>query len=113
MKTANRLIKPIANPDNLRLAFWKASKGKRHSREVLTYQQDLDKNLSALRAQILRGVVEVGNYHYFKIYEPKERQITLQILFENAIKHNIISAQRPLTITVSIENKERLIVCYR
>jgi two-component system, LytTR family, sensor kinase len=36
--------------------------------------------------------------------------LSLQILFENAIKHNIISAQRPLTITVSIENNERLIV---
>ena len=36
--------------------------------------------------------------------------LSLQILFENAIKHNIISTQRPLTISVSIENKERLIV---
>jgi two-component system, LytTR family, sensor kinase len=36
--------------------------------------------------------------------------LSLQIVFENAIKHNIISAQRPLTITVSIENNERLIV---
>ncbi len=36
--------------------------------------------------------------------------LSLQILFENAIKHNIISTQRPLTITVSIENNERLVV---
>ena len=36
--------------------------------------------------------------------------LSLQILFENAIKHNIISAQRPLFISVFIENNERLIV---
>ncbi len=36
--------------------------------------------------------------------------LSLQILFENAIKHNVISAQRPLTISVSIENDAHLIV---
>ena len=35
--------------------------------------------------------------------------LSLQILFENAIKHNIISTQRPLMISVSVE-KEKLIV---
>ncbi len=36
--------------------------------------------------------------------------LSLQILFENAIKHNVISTQRPLTISVSIENNEHLII---
>lgn len=36
--------------------------------------------------------------------------LSLQILFENAIKHNVISAQRPLTISVCIENEAHLIV---
>lgn len=36
--------------------------------------------------------------------------LSLQILFENAIKHNVISAQRPLTISVFIENEAHLIV---
>ena len=36
--------------------------------------------------------------------------LSLQILFENAIKHNVISTQRPLTISVFIENNEHLIV---
>jgi two-component system, LytTR family, sensor kinase len=35
--------------------------------------------------------------------------LSLQILFENAIKHNIISTEKPLLIEISIEN-ERLIV---
>ncbi len=36
--------------------------------------------------------------------------LCLQMLFENAIKHNIISAQHPLSIEVFIENGDRLIV---
>ena len=36
--------------------------------------------------------------------------LSLQILFENAIKHNVISKKKPLTIDVSVENNKRLIV---
>lgn len=36
--------------------------------------------------------------------------LSLQILFENAIKHNIISSKRPLTIHVYVEGDNRLIV---
>ena len=55
MKTVNRLISRIADFDNLRLAFWKASKGKRHAAEILDYQDNLEANLTELRGQILRG----------------------------------------------------------
>ena len=36
--------------------------------------------------------------------------LSLQILFENAIKHNIISTQKPLTIEVFIEKGSKLLV---
>ena len=91
MKRANNLIEPIADPDNLRLAFWKASKGKRHTAEVLTYQANLEDNLLELRAQILRGSVEVGNYRYFKIFEPKERQICASAFREQVLHHALMN----------------------
>ena len=91
MKRINHLIASIADPDNLRLAFWKASKGKRHTQQVLTYQADLDANLELLRGQILRGIVEVGDYHYFKIYEPKERQICASAFREQVLHHALMN----------------------
>ncbi|MFK8006274.1 MAG: sensor histidine kinase [Saprospiraceae bacterium] len=42
-------------------------------------------------------------------YQSKIVPLSLQILFENVIKHNIISTQKPLMINVSIE-KDKLIV---
>jgi hypothetical protein len=36
--------------------------------------------------------------------------LSLQILIENAIKHNVISALKPLKIEISIENNQNLIV---
>lgn len=36
--------------------------------------------------------------------------LSLQMLFENAIKHNVISTQSPLVIEVFVENTDRLVV---
>jgi RNA-directed DNA polymerase len=90
-KRAANLLSDIADPDNLRLAFWKAQKGKLYSREVVAYRKDLETNLSILRAQILRGCVQVGDYNYFKIYEPKERQICASAFREQVLHHALLN----------------------
>ncbi|MCC5946345.1 MAG: RNA-directed DNA polymerase [Bernardetiaceae bacterium] len=102
MKRANNLLPLIADIDNLRLAFWKASKGKRYADNVLTYQACLDKNLLLLRTQILSGEVSVGNYHYFKIYEPKERQICAAIFSEQVLHHALMNICHPYFERVQI-----------
>jgi retron-type reverse transcriptase len=91
MKRANNLLPLIADIDNLRLAFWKASKGKRHSEEVLRYQANIDKNLLSLQQEILIGKVQVGKYRYFKIYEPKERQICASAFSEQVLHHALMN----------------------
>ncbi len=91
MKRVNHLIEKIAEPENLRLAFWKAGKGKRYATEVEKYRQNLDANLLRLREQILSGEVEVGNYRYFKIYEPKERQICASAFSEQVLHHALMN----------------------
>jgi len=48
--------------------------------------------------------IEEKYYHY------SIPPLSLQILVENAIKHNIISSQKPLTINVFIKNNEYLVV---
>lgn len=91
MKRANNLLPLILGMDNLRLAFWKASKGKRYSKPVLKYQADLDKNLLILQDQILRGQVDAGDYHYFKVNEPKEREICASAFREQVLHHAIMN----------------------
>jgi RNA-directed DNA polymerase len=91
MKPKGYLLESIAEPDNLRLAYWKAGKGKRYTQEVLAYSTHLDERLYELRHQILRGVVEVGNYHYFKIYDPKERDICAAAFSEQVLHHALMN----------------------
>ena len=75
MKRAGNLIERIADADNLRLAFWKASKAKRAKAEVLRFQSELDARLRVLHAELLAGSVRWGPYRTFKVYDPKERTI--------------------------------------
>lgn len=91
MKRANGLLAHIAEPGNLRLAAWKAGKGKRYARSVLAYQANLETNILQLRTQIMSGAVEVGDYRYFKVYEPKERQICASAFREQVLHHALMN----------------------
>jgi len=70
-------MEKIADPDNLRLEYWKSRKAKDVKPEIIANQNNLDANLLCLRNELLNDSVEVGNYHYFTIYDPKERVILL------------------------------------
>lgn len=91
MKRTGHLIEQITVPDNLRLAYWKSSRGKESKSEVKTYQKKLDKNLAVLRNQILTGNIDVGHYHYFTIYDPKERIICAASLPERVLHHALMN----------------------
>ena len=96
------MFSAIADPDNLRLAFWKARKGKNHSRQVLQYRSDLEKNLNALREEILGGTVEVGQYTFFKIFDPKERNICAAAFREQVLHHALMNVCHPYFERVQI-----------
>lgn len=85
----------VLDMDNLRLAFWKAGKGKRHARSVLAYQEKLEENLRALQQQIRQGRVEVGDYRYFFVYEPKKREICASAFREQVLHHALMNVCHP------------------
>ena len=91
MKRAGRLIQQITEPDNLRLAFWKAQRGKSYARAVQNYRQHLEQELLLLRAEMLSGEVKVGDYHFFTIYDPKEREICALAFREQVLHHALMN----------------------
>lgn len=91
MKRENNLISIIAEPDNLRLAFWKARKAKDGKIEVSQFRKDLDKNLLSIREELISGYVQVGQYHYFTIYDPKERKICAATFRERVLHHALMN----------------------
>lgn len=67
-------------------AYERASKGKQKRRDVIAYSIDLETNLMNLVNNIKKKRYQIGNYHVFTIYEPKER-IIQSLPFKDRIVH--------------------------
>lgn len=106
-------------PDDAELAVefvQKLSNVYRYILEIREMQTvSLRDELSALRAYIFLMQIRFGTNVNFHLDIPDERlsdrvvPLSLQMLVENAVKHNIISTHRPLFIEVFIQ-KDRVIV---
>lgn len=91
MKRVNRLMPKISEIDNLYLAYLKARRGKRLKKEVLEYARNIDENILHLKTALENGEVEVGQYRYFTIYDPKERVICAARFEERVLHHAIMN----------------------
>jgi RNA-directed DNA polymerase len=91
MKRANNLLSLIIDQDNLRLAFWKAKKGKSNSKEVDAYQFYMEENLQQLSLELKTGLIDVGQYYHFKIFDPKERNICAAAFKEQVLHHALMN----------------------
>ena len=91
MKRKGYIIDQIADSDNLRLAFWKAQIGKSAKKDIISFRSQLDVNLLQIRNQLLDGSFRFGNYHYFTIYDPKERVICAAEFSERVVHHAIMN----------------------
>ncbi len=96
MKKVNHLLDEIATYENLHFAFWKAQKGKQHREEVQCFQKNFNHNIHALQEQLLQGNVNVGNYHYFTIFDPKERTICAASFSERVLHHALMNVCHPV-----------------
>ena len=96
MKRIGNLYARITEPENLRLAFLKAVRGKRGKQEVLDYTAQLDENLRQLREQLLAHQVDVGHYHFFTVHDPKERVICAAAFPERVLHHAIMNVCEPV-----------------
>lgn len=79
-----------------------------HSNELVSLKEELD----FVRAYVFLLQIRFDKNIQFEIDVPKQWNtlfippMSLQILIENAIKHNVISEEHPLTIQVEIEDQK-------
>lgn len=61
--------------ESLYEAYLRASKNKSNKYEILKFTVDLETNIVGIMIDLMNGTYELGKYHIFIIYEPKERII--------------------------------------
>lgn len=91
MKRVGGLIEQIASLDNIAEAYRKASRGKRMKADVLIFAERFSEEAECIREGILSGRIAVGDYHYFRIFDPKERLICAASFRERVLHHAIMN----------------------
>ena len=96
MKRTGRLLERIVERDNLRLAFHRAVKGKRHRADAREFGARLEENLREMAAEVASGSFPVGRFSQFVIHDPKERLITAPCFAERVLHHAVMNVCEPL-----------------
>lgn len=96
MKRTGQLIESIADWSNLREALAKASRGKLARPDCQAFRRRWEAELAALRAQILSGHVRVGDYRFFRVHDPKEREICAAAFGERVLHHALMNVCEPI-----------------
>jgi retron-type reverse transcriptase len=102
MKRAGILYPRITEPDNLRLAFLKAGKGKQDRAEVIAFRSNLGENLDKIRRQLLEHSPDIGHYRFFEVHDPKKRRICAASFPERVLHHAVMNICEPVLERYSI-----------
>lgn len=95
MKRVGHLMEKVAEPDNLREAYLRATRGKRDRRDVIEFSRGLEGRLQVMRGQLLDETVPLGGYRQFMVHDPKERVITVAPFTQRVLHHAIMGVCEP------------------
>lgn len=96
MKRARNLWLKIINFENLYLASRKAQKGKRFRENILEFNDQIETNLLQLQHELQTKTYQPGEYHTFKIYDPKPRLISAAPYRDRIVHHALCNIIIPL-----------------
>ena len=105
MKRLGNLYDKIIDIDNLKLADEKARKGKLKSYGVIKHDKNRGENILKLQRMLIENKYTTSDYHIFKIYDPKEREIyQLPYYPDRIVHHAIMNILEPIWVKIFIEN---------
>lgn len=96
MKRIGFLFEQICSYQNLLLATYNASKGKRQRDEVIKFEADLENNLRQLQEELRSRTYTTSDYTVFVKYEPKRREIYKLPYRDRVVQWAIMQVLEPL-----------------
>lgn len=96
MKRAGNLLNQIVERDNLRLAYYRALKGKRDRDDARAFGADMERNLRYMALGVWSGEYPVGRCSQFIIHDPKKRTITAPCFADRVLHHAIMNVCEPV-----------------
>jgi len=96
MKRINNLYSSVTSFENLMKAAKKALKGTKSKTESLEFYYNLESNLINLQNELESGTYDPGSYKYFKVFEPKVREIAVAPFRDRVVHHAIVNILEPI-----------------
>ncbi len=96
MRRVGNLIEQVYDFANLLSAFQNAFRGKRGVRSCCLYNFNLEREILTLQDELKSGLYKPGKYRYFKIFEPKERVISVAPFRDRIVHHALINVIGPI-----------------
>jgi retron-type reverse transcriptase len=90
------LLDAMCSYDNILIAYNKARKCKRYRAEVMRFTRAKEENIEQVRQDIKELAYRQGEYRYFKVYEPKERQIMALPFYDRVVQHAVVNILEPI-----------------
>lgn len=96
MKRYNNLFDKIISFENLITAVKKTVRCKKRKTEVQEFYYNYENEVIGLQKELADGTYDVSPYHFFKIYEPKEREISAAKIRDRVVYHAICNIIEPI-----------------
>lgn len=90
MKRADNLMSTICSMENLEKADHNARIGKTHRNGINWFDRNRDENLLKLQRDLREGTYKTSPYKTFKVYDPKERNISSLPYYPDRICHHAV-----------------------
>lgn len=96
MKSYKNLFEQIVSFDNLLLAAHKAQSGKRFRNEIMKFNYNYEKEISALQEELNSENYTPGQYRIFYVNDPKHRKISAAPYRDRVVHHAVCNIFAPL-----------------
>jgi len=96
MHRQRHLFERIATLENLIAAGKAALRGKRSRLPGAGFLADFEKEVFTLHDELWAGTYRHGGYHYFTIYEPKQRVVAAAPFRDRVLHHAIVRVIEPI-----------------
>jgi len=96
MKRATSLFNKIVDYDNIRHAWLKARKGKSSKPVVHNFSKNVNSNLLKVQKNLKSNPPVLSSYTQFKIFDPKERIISVVPFIDRVMHHAIMNVLEPV-----------------
>lgn len=99
MKRINHLYDQIISIDNILLADQIARKGKAKQPGIIEFDKNFDQNIADIYRELVTKTYVTSKYATFKIYEPKERVISMLPYRDRVVQHSIMNIMEPVFVS--------------